>query len=376
MDLSKISWKIEEPHFLRLAITVVSIFSFSFLPVFFKSGGMPLYAVLLVFALLALFTSIIAFLVGKVHSKKFLAGSFILQAVLLVAMAVAGTSGIYIAAALFIALTSLIDILFWLPLNMKFFERSRLKTNSKDSFAYAAIGNVPSILLLPIAALAIGDFGYPAAFIFSALLCAVITMSIARKLQEKEYGVDIGRSLTRLKGLKTILLFEGAIDQFFAVVIPVFMLLYVETELAFGGALGYLALVSLIAAYFMARHSDKKQKRIVYLAPLLLAMAVNVLAMGLAGSFVIWIVLITLFSALYTVSYSMRLALIMDRKKTDMGFWTAREAIMNAGRFVTLSMAAILLYFSLYWAIFAMYAAVLVAYPFVAKKKQAQIGLF
>lgn len=105
-------------------------------------------------------------------------------------------------------------------------------------------------------------------------------------------------------------------------------------------------------------------------------MALSILALAFTGSFVMWIVLVTIFSAIYTISYPMRLALLMDRKRTDIGFWTAREVVLNSGRFVTLLIAVVLLYFSFYWAIYAMYAAIFIAYPFVVKRKQAVIGIF
>jgi hypothetical protein len=289
-----------------------------------------------------------------------------------VLLAASKASGIYVAAALFITLFSLRNILFWIPLNVKFFEKSKSETNGKDSFAYAAIGSVLSILLLPLAALCIQEFGYSATFLFAALLGIPIAIIIWRNLQEKTYRLDFGESFKELKGLKSIIFFEGAIDQLSCVVIPIITLLYIKTELGFGGVLSYLALVSLVAAYFMATHSDKKQKRVTYLVPLFFAMAGITFAMGFTNSFGVWIVLLTLFSTAYTISYPMRLALIMDRKKTDIGFWTVREVVLNAGRFVTLLIAAVLLYFSLYWAIFAMYAAIFVAYPFVAKRKLAQ----
>jgi hypothetical protein len=201
------------------------------------------------------------------------------------------------------------------------------------------------------------------------MLCIPITVLVSRSLKEKTCRIDVAKSMEGLKGLKTVIFLEGAIDEFCSPVIPVLMLLYVKTEIGFGSALGYIAVVGLLASYLVAAHSDRKQKRIAYLVPLFLAMAASVLALEIAGSFVVWIALVTVFLFLETVSYPMQLALIMDGRKTDAGYWAAREVALNVGRFVTISIAAVLVYFSLYWAVFAMYAAIFAAYPFVARRK-------
>jgi len=54
-------------------------------------------------------------------------------------------------------------------------------------------------------------------------------------------------------------------------------------------------------------------------------------------------------------------------------FWKAREIFLNAGRFVTLSISAILFYYRLYWLVFVLFGIITAAYPFLVYHKLEEI---
>lgn len=365
------SKKIGQHHFLLAANTILSIFGFSFLAIFFKDNGMPPYAIILVFAVYILLAACMAPLAKKIRAKEFLAWSFVLAAILLLFLAGYGLYGIYITAAIFIILYPVRLTLCWLPLNNMFFEKSGRKMHSQHSFIFNAMPSIFSIFLLPVAALIIAQAGYPALFCLGAVFSIAIAFVIFRKVKEKAYSVNISQSWKKFKGLRTITMMEGATDQFNGIIIPVAMLFFVTGAVEFGGVLTYFAILSIIVAYFLAKHSDRHQKRLAYLLPLFIGTGLVVFALGFAGNFLAWIVLVTLYSLLYNVSYPLRLAFLMDARKKGMGmgFWSMREICLNAGRFITLTAAALLFYLQIFWAVYAMYALIFFAYPFVAKKK-------
>jgi len=180
---------------------------------------------------------------------------------------------------------------------------------------------------------------------------------------------DWPAAFKKFKNLKTIVIIDGSLDPFNSVILPVYALFFVTGEAEFGGLLGYLALVGLAASYLLARHSDRRKKRLAFFAPLLVISGFVVLAMGLTQSFAAWLALVTLYSIINIVAYPLLLAVQFDVKNTDIGFWAVRELLLNTGRFLALSCVALLFYFECYWAVFAMYAAILFAYPFLVKQK-------
>lgn len=157
--------------------------------------------------------------------------------------------------------------------------------------------------------------------------------------------------------------------MFVMAIIPTYTLLFLKTELEFGGFLSYLGLLGFIISYLLSRKSDGNGQRMSYLVPLFLLMAFVMVLLPFISSTIVWVGLIGAYTLLNTASSPLRLAISLDVKKATLSFWMVRELFLNIGRFVTILISVVGFYFEFYWPVFMMFALMGLMYPLLVRWK-------
>ncbi len=360
--------KIEPSRIVLLVGEASSVLIFPFVPLFLMDGGLRPFQILLAYAALRLSTVVASCARKSISQRQSVVASFAaVFALLLLFVAFEGQA--LLLAGAFALLFTLRNVFLFLPLNHMFFEKAARRANGESSFTYMAVWSVLEMATAPLAALVIASFGYRPLFTFAAIACIPLALAARGKTQERKLKVDIAGAAAKSGSLMPIWLLEGLMDQFGSIILPVYALFFISSSLEFGGLLAYLAMLSLVASYLLARHSDRLQKRLPYIRQICLLAGLAAFGLGLAGSLAAWVVLAGIFAVLDNLSYPIRLAVQVDRKSHGMGFWAVREAGLNAGRFIGIAASAALFFMGLHWVVFAAYGAVYVAYPFVMKRR-------
>ena len=256
-----------------------------------------------------------------------------------------------------------------MPLNYVFFNNSSKQTNAVDSSIYMTTSALIGIFMPPLGAAVILHWGYSWLFSLASILCIIPLFLIYRELPNSNLNFNLKESLLSFNKLKTLTLLEGSLHYFTGVIIPVYSLIFFSKASEIGYFYSYLGIISFIIALYFSHRSDRSGKRITYLFIVCILMAVVIVSMGLVKSMLGGIIVAGAFSVVNYVSFPFRLAVSMDDKTMDLGFWVVRELILNVGRVITLTLALVLFYYELYLFVFLIYALVAITYPFITKFK-------
>jgi hypothetical protein len=258
---------------------------------------------------------------------------------------------------------------FWVSFNYVFFLKSAEDGHAKDSSLYFIIGPLVGIVLPPLGALIISDWGYRALFFITLLLCLLPPLYIRGKDFDFRIKQTFKQADKAFAGLRTIVFFDGALHFFQSNFLAIYALLFLKTEFQVGGLLSYLALISLIASFVVSYASDKYKRRVEILYPFLIIMSLLIISVPHFRSLAALIPLIGAYSILDNLSLPIRFAVPMDVVTMDIGFWRANEFYGNIGRTLVFAAASLLLYEGNRWAAFAVFALMTFAFPFIISKK-------
>lgn len=354
------------PGILLLGINgFLATFALSFIPLFLKQKGFSISEITLLFAIYTGLSVIMALLTTKFFMKKSVVFGLFMYALSALVFAYYNNAS-YLLYCFFIALTI---IFFWIPLNHLIFRNSNNSSNASDSSVYIVLPGVIAIILPPVSSYIITYFGYKTLFLLASTLYILAIFLIKGLVKEEVFEVKLFDSIKSFKGFKTISLIEGSLHFLVGAIIPIYSLMFFNTEKGFGYFLSYLGIIAFLITLFIAKQSDKTRKRKRYLYILLAMMSVSLFILPFAKTKLLWVVAVIPLTLFYTVSYPIRLAILLDRQKPDMHFWKAREIFLNLGRVITLGLSSIFFYYQLYWAIFVMYGLILIPYIFLVEYK-------
>ncbi|MBI2668375.1 MFS transporter [Candidatus Woesearchaeota archaeon] len=353
------------PYLLLTCHTLIAALSFSFVPLFFRNQGYSLWFILLLYIIYtgtAVFS--IPFL-ARIPIKRFLITGLVLFMVMLLVLAANPAYSFYIVAILL----GLNAFLFWIPLNYLFFSASTTQTNAVDSSLYMSISTLLAAFIPPLGAFFIQRTGYSHLFFFAALLYLIPLYLLYQRVPEQHHEISFLPAVRNFKGLKTITLFEGSLQLFGGVVLPVYALLYLRTEMEFGLLLSYIGIAGFFVSLVLSFRSDKTQRRKKYVFLSFLLLTASIISLAFAHNVLQFLIAVGIFSMIATASYPLRLAVSLDAKQPTAEFWTMREFFFSLGRMITLSLAMLFLYLETYWAVFVLYGLMSAAYPFLVYRK-------
>ena len=230
-------------------------------------------------------------------------------------------------------------------------------------------------MVLPLFGAAVANsFGYPWLFGLAALLYLFPILFIYKKIpQENITTVPFKEGVRNFKGLKTISMFEGSLQHFSGVVLMVYALLFLKTNIEVGYFLSYLGLLGFVIGMVLSRYSDKTQKRKLFIFVLFTLMSLLIFFLPVVTKKAYWFAAVGLFNVIYTISSPLRLAVTLDVRAADMSFWKTREFFLNVGRAATLLITVVLFTLEQYFLIFALFGSIALAYPFLVRHKLKEV---
>ncbi len=353
---------------LLMSQSVITTFSFSFVWLYFYQLGYELQDLVLISLLCAGTSVMILPFIRVFHLRRHLISAFLVFSLISLLLALKIPFLPYVYGLLL----GVQIVLFWVPLNYLFFLNSSNHTNAVDSSFYFTTPMLIVIVMPPLGAFFLHAYGYFWIYLLSAVLF-LFPIFLARKLPAVREPAPFWESYLKFKGLRSVTFCEGALHFFTSTILPVFTLLYFATELKVGAFTAYLGLVGFLVGLVLSHLSDKSQQRKKYLYFLFALLSACIFSLAFVKTSWQWILAVGVYVLIVTVSMPLRLAISLDVRKSDMGFWKMRELVLNLGRIFGLSLSWV--FFSLKWygAVFALYALIALAYPFLVRKKMKQI---
>lgn len=363
--------RVKVGFFLLLLYSTCANFSSSFIPFYFKEQGYSLAWIILLYTIYAFMGVFFIPFFRHFPVRKYFIASFILFSSALASLAFLPPA---ISSYIYAFLVGLNLVFFWLPLNYLFFLKSSKETNGVDSSLYMVAPGLIAMILPLFGAAVANSFGYAWLFGLAALLYLFPILFVYKKIpEEKIKTVPFREGVRKFKGLKTISLFEGALQYFSGVVIAVYALLFLKTNLEVGYYLSYLGLSGFVVGMLLSRYSDKIQRRKFFIFFLFALMSLSIFFLPIVKESIHWFIAVGLFSVVYTISLPLRLAVSLDMHVADMSFWKTREFFLNVGRAATLLLTVFLFIFKQYFLVFALFGFIALAYPFLVSHKLKEI---
>jgi len=339
---------------------------FVFVPLFFRNHDYPLYFLVLIFSASTGIGALVVSLITNIRIRRFLIIGAILYLLAALILAISASKLVFFSYIILVGLTTAFH---WVPLNYLFFRESEKQLHATHSWSYFGTFALTNMLLPALGALIISYFGFSGLFGIVAALSLLLLFYVVKNIPEKKIVYNLKDTITTYKGLRLITMIDGSIEFFLMAIVPIYLLIFVQNELQYGGFMTYLGFLGVMVALFFARKSDLAQDRIKYLTPLFFIMGLLMLAMAFTQSFFAWSLVLGAYFLVAYVSKPLRVALIMDVKKKDIGFWKAREIFLNIGRMIILSICMALFFYESASFVFIVFAALIFAYPFVIKYK-------
>ncbi len=227
--------------------------------------------------------------------------------------------------------------LFFIFYNIAHFEATPRDKTGISSGLMFAIGPVIGIIA-PLIAAFLGAiniwFGWGISLISLMILFVLI------KLQ-KDFSISysILDSIKEIASTRIFIFLEGIWEAVVFGLIPIYTLFFFKTTLEYGTFLAYLSLLSAIATLSIGRLSDRLQKRIIFLYPVTISLAVVTFAFMFASQNInIWIVLSGIVSLLLPIFLNISTAMVVDMSPNLRVSIPGRELVLASGRFLGLTL--------------------------------------
>lgn len=363
--------RVKSGFFLLLLYSLCANFSSSFVPFYFKEQGFSLAWIIFMYTIYASVGILFIPFFRTFSMRTYLLAGFVVFSLALASLAFLPSSHSFLIYAVLLGLNV---VIFWLPLNYLFFLNSNKGTNAVDSSLYMVAPGVIAMVLPLFGAAFANSFGYAWLFGLAALLYLFPILFVYKKIpKEKITTVPFKEGVRHFKGLKTISMLEGALQYFSGVVVAVYALLFLKTNLEVGYYLSYLGLLGFVIGMLLSQYSDKNQKRKSFIFVLFALMSLSIFILPLVKESAHWFIAVGIFSIIYTISSPLRLAVSLDVRVANMDFWKVREFFLNVGRAVTLLLTVFLFTLQQYFLVFALFGCIALAYPFLVNHKLKEV---
>lgn len=152
----------------------------------------------------------------------------------------------------------------------------------------------------------------------------------------------IKAALQEIKATRVLIFIEGVWEALVFGIIPIYTLFFIKTPLNYGIFLSYLSLVSIVANLTLGKLTDKLQKRVIFLYPLTIIMALTTFFFSFATkNLTLWIIAISIIQFLLPLFWNVSTALIVDAHPSLRIAFPGREIVLAVGRVTGLLFASI-----------------------------------
>lgn len=251
-----------------------------------------------------------------------------------------------------------------------FYNIAHFKNTSQEKIGHgsALMFSAPSVISI-IAPLAAGYFAQINITILWALslLSFLISLYLVNMQNDFKIIFNVKEATKEIRATRIFIFLEGVWEALPFAIIPIYTLYFIKTPLEYGAFLSYLAAVSVIANLTLGKISDKLQKRIIFLYPITIAMAVTSLLFTQVHSDIkIWILATSIIQFLLPLFWSISTAMVVDTHSNLELAIPGRELTLTIGR--TLGTLVVFLSFLIEktpFYIFIFLAIILLLYPFM-----------
>ena len=357
--------RIESGVILNVLIHFATSFGLGFASFFLGSQGVPLFKIMLMWAVSPLAAAIVAFSFNRWHLKRQLIFGTLSYTFMALSLLFFNDYS-YLLYGIFSGFTM---GFYWVSLNYVFFGKSEKQEHAKDFNVYFLIGPIFGIILPPLGAFVINSFGFQVLFSITGLFSLIPLIYVYKDGFNQVLESSFREANDRFSGLRLYMALNDALHFFQGHFIAVYILLFLSTEYEIGGVISYLALISLAVTFFVSDVSDRTQKRMKFLMPLLIGMGILIISMIFIKSPLLFIIATGAYAILDNMSLPIRYAIPMDVRVKDIGFWRAAEVYGNIGRFIAFGFSALFLYLGNYWVPLLIFALISFAIPYVVRSR-------
>lgn len=357
--------QIKKSAVLNILINIVNSLGLGFASYFFKTQGLEFYKIMLVWAIVPLASLPILAFVNKWDTRRFLKIGLLAY----VGMSLSLIFYNQFSYITFSVLNGIAYGFFWPSLNYVFFSASSKDRHAKDWSVYFLLAPLVGTIMPPLGALIIGNFGFKALFMATTALTFLPLFYVKDAYFDHVSATTFSKASKQFSGLKLIVFFNYALHFFQGSFLAIYLLLFLKTEYAVGGLLSYLALLSLLVSFLLSYASDRFNKRVEFLYPLMTLMAISTIIMPQIKNLSYLIPLIGIYAVLDNLSLPIRFAVHTDVGVKDMGFWRVSDFYGNLGRIIVFAISALLFYLGNYTLPFILFAVMSFVLPFIIRYK-------
>lgn len=224
--------------------------------------------------------------------------------------------------------------------NIAYFEntpKGKIGVNSALMFSVITILSI----LAPLLAGVLAEISMNLVWAFSAIF---ILPALFLAFSQKDFTISytIKASLLEIKATRVLIFLEGIWEALVFGIIPIYTLYFITTPLGYGTYLAYLSLIGILANLILGKLTDRLQKRVVFLYPLTVTMAiVTFLFVFVQNNLSWWLILTAAIQLLLPLFWNITTAMVVDVHPNLRMSIPGRELVLAAGRVLGLFLALI-----------------------------------
>jgi hypothetical protein len=278
-------------------------------------------------------------LLRKIYSRKSWQLSLIISMISILLIANIKTIQQYYLSNLVVGSTI---VFFYVIYNISHFKLTPKHRTGLSSAIFFSLAPMVS-LVAPMLAGFIANFNYLYIWILST--CFFI-ISFLQSNRQYNFEVKYKISFKEVKPTLVFIILQSLWEPLIVTVIPIFSLFFIQSPLYFGVYMSYLSLMSIIANLTLGKLTDKLQKRIIFLYPLTITMALATFLFPQALTKISWWLIITgVIQFCAPLFWNLTTSMFIDTTKDiETGFVT-RELILSTGRMISIILIAVNFYF-------------------------------
>lgn len=232
---------------------------------------------------------------------------------------------------LFSAISGFTMAFFWVFYNIAHFKLTPKEKTGKSSALMFSIGPLISIVV-PLAAGFLTLINTNLVWVFT-ILFAIVSLLLVNFQTDFRIKYGIHQSLKAIERVRIFIFLEGIWEAVVLAIIPIYTLFFIRTPIGYGVFLSYLGVVSVIANLVLGHISDKKQRRVVFLYPVTIAMSIATFLLVYGQeNLIIWLVLTGIITFFGPMFWNLTTALFIDNQNDLEQSFPGRELLLAVGR--------------------------------------------
>lgn len=310
-------------------------FSRAVLPTYYLNAGLTLQVMIFGTTLVYLGQSILLALMTKLSARSSWWLTVVLQIIFLLLLINLKSVWQFYFACIASGITVGLFFMFY---NIAYFENT---PKDKTGFSSALMFSAPTVISIfsPLLAGFLGQISFNLIWLVSFISLVPVALMIFFQ-QNFSVSYTFKTAISEIKATRVFIFLEGIWEAMVFGIIPIYTLYFIKTPLGYGVFAAYLSIVGIVANLTLGRLTDRLQKRVVFLYPLTIVMAlVTILFAFFSNSLTAWLILTAIISFLLPLFWNVSTAMVVDTHSNLRLVMPGRELMLALGRFLGLVLA-------------------------------------